>query len=221
MTTDPEPTPVEETPADQPEKRSAFDGPVDLSLEVDEAPSTEDASKEPTAKTKSELEQLREENAQLKDQTLRALAEVENIRRRSERDRDDAGKYAISNFARTLLPVADNLRRAIEAVPANLRAAEGPISAVMVGIEATERELLSSFEKVGIQKINALDLPFNPNQHEVMLETPGTGKPQGIVVQVVEDGYMIHGRLLRPARVAIAKADPGAAPTSHTVDTQA
>lgn len=222
MTAEPEEKPTEDVSTETEKSASPFDKPVELSLEVDEPPPEpkEDAGKKPDAATKPELDRLREENTQLKDQTLRALAEAENTRRRAERDRDDAGKYAIANFARNLLAVADNLRRGIESIPQDLRGGDGPVAAVIAGIEATERELLSSFDKVGIRKIDAMDLPFNPNQHEVMFETAGTGKPAGTVTQVVEDGYMIHDRLLRPARVGVAKNDAGAPPTEHTLDTQ-
>ncbi len=163
------------------------------------------------------LQALETENAQLKDQALRALAEAENTRRRAERDREDASKFGITNFARGLLNVADNLRRALDAIPADLRDGDPRLQALIAGIEATERELLSGFERVGIKKIAALETLFNANLHEVMFEAPGTGKSPGTVVQVIEDGYTIHERLLRPARVGVAKGD---GPTPRTIDQQ-
>jgi molecular chaperone GrpE len=168
----------------------------------------------------AELDTLRAENAKLKDQALRALAEAENARRRAERDREDASKYAVANFARALLVVADNLRRALEAVPADLQATDARVGALVDGIAATERELLGAFDKMGIRPVPALDLPFNAHQHEAIFEAPSTGKPAGTVVQVVEQGYTIHDRLLRPARVGVAKADPGAPAAVHHIDTQ-
>lgn len=161
----------------------------------------------------------------LKDQLMRALAETENTRKRSIREREDASRFAIAGFAKDLVNVADNLRRALEAVPAELLAQTPQIKNLTDGIEATERELLRSFEKNGIQSLNPLDQPFDPNFHEVMFEAPIPDKPSGTVIQVIETGYTISGRLLRPARVGVSK-DGGAAqtpprPSGHTIDTQA
>lgn len=172
----------------------------------------------PDAGLQKRVAELEAENAALKDQALRALAEAENTRRRAERDREDASKYGISNFARGLLTAADNLRRAITAIPQELRDSDARITALTTGIEATERELLAAFDRVGIKKIASLDAPFNPNLHEVIFEAPGTGKPAGTIIQVVEEGYTIHDRLLRPARVGVAKADAGDAPPVHNLD---
>lgn len=162
--------------------------------------------------------------SELKDQLLRALAEAENTRRRAQIDREEASKYAISNFARGLLNVADNLRRAIDSIPGDLRGTDSRVDSIIAGIEATERELLSAFTRVGIKKVEAQGQMFNANFHDVMFEAPGTGHPPGTITQVVEDGYTIHDRLLRPARVGIAKATPGeGAPSSsgQTIDEQA
>lgn len=156
-----------------------------------------------------ELEQknaaLQDELNKTKDQLLRALADGENIRKRSVKDREDASRYAVTSFAKELLSVADNLRRALDAIPAEAMAADPHLKNLNDGVTATERELLKSFEKHGIKKIVPLDEPFNPNFHEVMFEAPGTGKPAGTVVQVMEAGYVLNDRLLRPARVAVAK----------------
>lgn len=150
------------------------------------------------------IKQIQAELDQAKDQLMRALAEAENTRKRAARDREEASKYAISGFARDLLDVADNLRRAIDAVPDDAKS-DVRIRNLVEGIEATERELLKSFEKNGIERLEPLGQPFNPNFHEVMFEVPGSGKPAGIIVQVVETGYTLHDRLLRPARVGVAK----------------
>lgn len=157
--------------------------------------------------------------AQSNDQLLRTVAEMENLRKRSQREREDATKYAVSGFARDLLEVADNFRRALEAIPADLRSDE-KIKPLVEGIEATERALLKAFEKNGIRKMEPLDQVFDPNFHEVMFEAPVPGKPGGTIVQVIEVGYMLNDRLLRPARVGIAKGDAGSAPV-HQIDTQA
>jgi molecular chaperone GrpE len=165
------------------------------------------------------IEALQAEVAAAKDQTLRALADAENTRKRALKEREDAGKYAISAFARDLLEFSDNFHRAMDAIPAEVKADER-IVAVITGIEAMEKDLFSTFEKHGIQKITPLGEMFNPNFHEALFEAPGTGKPGGMIIQVVEPGYIIKDRLLRPARVGVAKADDGAPAGGH-VDTQA
>lgn len=173
----------------------------------------------------SRVAALETELAETRDRMLRALAEVENTRSRARREREDAGKYAISGFARDLLTVSDNLRRALEAAPA-----ESVASAVIQGIEATERELLKVLEKHGIRKLDPVGQAFDPNFHEVMFEAPLPGKPSGSVFQVLEHGYVIGDRLLRPARVGVVKNDsegggPSAPSSSsssgHNLDTQA
>lgn len=164
---------------------------------------------------------LTAENEKNRDQMLRALAEAENTRRRSEKDREDMAKFAISGFARNLLTVADNLHRAIAAVPSDLRSADARIDALVAGVEATERDLLSAFDRFGIRKAPALGVPFNANLHEVMFEIPAADTQPGLILQVVEEGYTIHDRLLRPARVGVAKANPTASPPPHTIDEQA
>ncbi len=156
---------------------------------------------------------------QSNDQLLRTVAEMDNLRKRSVREREDAGKYAITGFSKDLLDVADTFGRALQAIPADLR--EDPrINILVQGIEATERSLLTCFEKNGIKKIEPLDEPFNPHFHEVMFEAPVPGKAAGIIIQVIEPGYVINDRLLRPARVGVAKATP-AEGNLHVVDTQA
>ena len=162
---------------------------------------------------------LQAEVAQAKDQTLRALADAENTRKRALKEREDAGKYAISAFARDLLEFSGNFDRALAAIPPELRSDER-ISAVIIGIDAMAKDLFSTFEKHGIQKINPIDEPFNPNFHEAIFEAPGTGKAAGTVIQVIEPGYIIKDRLLRPARVGIAKGDMAGGPGGH-VDTSA
>lgn len=175
------------------------------------------AGHDEAARVQTVIAALQSEAATAKDQALRALAEAENTRRRAVKEREDAGKYAISAFARDLLEFSDNFQRALAAIPAEIRSDER-IAAVMTGIEAMEKDLFTTFEKHGIQRISPLDQPFDPNFHEAMFEAPGTGKPHGTIIQVVEPGYIIKDRLLRPARVGIAK---GGEPAAHRVDTQA
>ena len=162
---------------------------------------------------------LQAEVAAAKEQTLRALADAENTRKRAQKEREDAGKYAISAFARDLLEFADNFQRAMAAIPDELRSDER-IAAVVAGIDVMSKDLFATFEKHGIQKIHPLNEPFNPNYHEAIFEAPGTGKPAGMVIQVIEPGYIIKDRLLRPARVGVARADDNT-PAGDHVDTQA
>ncbi|HXR85490.1 MAG TPA: nucleotide exchange factor GrpE [Stellaceae bacterium] len=156
------------------------------------------------------------ELAETKDKLLRALAETENLRRRAQREREDASKYAAANFAKDMLDVADNFRRALASIdPASLQ--DERAKALIEGVAATERALLAAFERHGIKRIEPeIGERFDPNLHEAMFEVPGTGKPGGSIVQVVQTGYRMHDRLLRPAMVGVAKAS---APSSgSTVD---
>ncbi len=143
--------------------------------------------------------------AEANDKMLRSLAEAENTRRRAERDKQDTAKFSVASFARDMLTVADNLKRALNAITPEARAADPMLQNLFTGVDATERELQRIFEKNGIKKIDPLGQKFDPNQHEVMFETPA-GAP-GTVTQVIDQGYMIHERLLRPARVGVAKGE--------------
>jgi molecular chaperone GrpE len=164
---------------------------------------------------------LQAENAELKDKALRAVAEAENTRRRAQREREDAVRYAAANFARDMVQVSDNLRRAIASLnPEEREAADPSIKALIDGVEATERQLLATFERHGIKEITpAPGDRFDANLHEAMFEVPGTGQPAGTVVQVIEAGYSIGDRLLRAARVGVAKAEEGA-PKAPGIDTK-
>ncbi|MBI78406.1 MAG: nucleotide exchange factor GrpE [Rhodospirillaceae bacterium] len=147
------------------------------------------------------------EIADLKDKLLRALAENENTIRRAKREREDTAKYATANFARDMLTVSDNLGRAIEAIPESLQTADDTIKAFLEGINLTSRELLGLLERHGIKKISPLGEKFDHDQHEALFEIPTSDEEPGTVVQVIEDGFMIYDRLLRPAKVGVSKAD--------------
>mgnify|MGYP003133395058 CR=1 FL=1 len=173
------------------------------------------------------VEALQGELDATKDKMLRAVADAENTKRRALKERDDASKFAVSGFSREMIPVADNLRRALDAIPDDVKSDER-IANLIDGIEATERELLRAFEKSGLQKIEPLEQKFDPNFHEVMFETPMPDKPAGTIIQVLETGYTLHGRLIRPARVGVVKDDgqgggsaPGSSEPGHNIDTQA
>ncbi|MCI5060615.1 MAG: nucleotide exchange factor GrpE [Alphaproteobacteria bacterium] len=146
---------------------------------------------------------LQEQLLEARERTMRALADAENTRKRALKDREDAGKYAVSGFARDLLDFSDNFKRALDSLP------EGIPEGVSEGLKAMEKDLLKVFDRHGIQKIEPLDEVFDANFHEVMFEAPMPGKAAGVIIQVVEPGYVLNGRLLRAAKVGIAKADSG------------
>lgn len=178
-----------------------------------EAAPAEQAAEDPLARLEGEV-------ASLKDQLLRALAETENVRRRTQRDREEQVRYAAAGFARELLNVADNLRRALDAVPAAALESDEALKTLADGVSLTERELLQVFERNGVRKIEpAPGERFDPNRHQAMFEVPNTGQPAGTVVQVMQAGWIMHDRLLRPALVGIAKGSPaegnGAAPKGN------
>ena len=156
---------------------------------------------------------LEAEKADLKDKLLRLMADMENLRRRTEREVADARTYAVANFARDMLNVADNVRRAIESVPAEAsRSAEGAFKGLIDGIDLTERDLLKTLERHGVKKLEPQGQKFDPNLHQAMFEVPNPEVPNGTVVQVVQSGYVIGERVLRPALVGVAKGGPKAAP---------
>jgi len=160
----------------------------------------------------SEADALRAEIAGLRDRALRAMAEVENVRKRAERERDETRQYAVTNFARALLPVADNFARALAAIPEDRRArADDTLKAVIEGVEAIQRQLQGVLESNGVKLMQAEGQRFDPNLHHAVAEVPSEGAPPGTVVNVVQPGYTIGERLLRPAMVTVAKADRGAA----------
>ncbi len=172
-------------------------------------PSAESPITEPEPFT--ELENLYQENASLKDRVLRAMAEVENVRRRAEKEVADAKVYGVANIAREMLAFADNLRRAAESVPAEARPNLDPVAkALLDGLGVTERDFLSRLARFGVKPIEAAGAKFDPNLHEALFEIPDETKPAGTVAQVVEQGYMIGERVLRPAKVGVTRGGPKA-----------
>jgi molecular chaperone GrpE len=179
---------------------------------LDETLRTETAEAAPEVKEHDEvlglggdLVQLERDLAEARQNVLYAQAETQNVRRRLEKDAQDARAYAATNFARDVLSVADNLQRALDAIPAELRE-DDKFKGLVVGLEATGRELTSVFERNGITRISALGEALDPNRHQAMLEIPSADKEPGTIVQEMQAGYMIKDRLLRPALVAVAKA---------------
>ena len=147
---------------------------------------------------------LEAELAEHKDRLLRALAEAENTRRRAQRERDDATKYAISGFAKELLSAADNLRRALDSLP-EAEVGDERTRSLLAGVAATERELLSVFERHGIRRIDPMGERFDHNLHQAIFEVEHGDRPPGTIVEVLQPGYLLHDRLLRPAMVGVAK----------------
>src|SRR5262245_38680405 len=163
-----------------------------------------------------EISELRAEVEALKDRALRALAEVENVRKRLERERDEARTYSVTRFAREMLTVADNLNRALAAAPQEARArTDDSVRAVLDGVEATARELNAALARHGVKPIEAEGQRFDPNLHQAIAEVPARDVQPGTVVNVVQRGYLIGDRLLRPAMVTVAKADGGAPPSGN------
>ena len=157
------------------------------------------------------LEALQAENVELKDRWLRAQAEMENLRRRTEREVTDAKAYGVTSFARDMLTFADNLRRAIEAVPAEAReASDASVRTFVEGIELTERDFLSRLNRFGVKRMEPQGKRFDPNHHEVLFEMPDESVASGTVVQVVEPGYTIGERVLRAAKVGVSRGGPKA-----------
>jgi molecular chaperone GrpE len=200
--------PAPEQPA-EPAAGPAEAAQVDVAGAASEAAAAEIAEEELTAAPSpdAELSRLREENAELRDQALRAIAEAENTRRRLAREKEDMTRYAIAGFARDLLVTGDNLRRALEAVPPEARDADPVLAAMVDGVAASEKELLSTFEKHGIAKLDPFGEKFDPHYHQAMFEVENSGQMPGTVVQVLQPGYVLNGRLLRPAMVAVAKGE--------------
>lgn len=170
---------------------------------VDDGATEDAATDAPAAEAQDETAKLAEQIAALQQDLLYARAETQNLGRRKEKEIADAHAYASTKFARDILSVADNLGRALAALTAEQRE-DAAIKPLITGLEATERELLSVFERNGITRIAAIGLPLDPNQHQAMLEIP-SDKEAGTIVQEMQAGYMMKDRLLRPAMVGVAK----------------
>jgi molecular chaperone GrpE len=175
-------------------------------------PANDAASEAASAPAADPIAVLEAEKADLKDKLLRLMADMENLRRRTEREMADARTYAVANFARDMLNVADNVRRAIESVPEEAKAsAEGAFKGLLDGIDLTERDLLKTLERHGVKKLDPQGQKFDPNVHQAMFEIPNAEVPNGTVLQVVQSGYVIGERVLRPALVGVSKGGPKAA----------
>jgi len=157
--------------------------------------------------------------AELKDKLLRTLAEMENLRKRTDREVADARLYGVASFARDMLVLADNMRRALDAVSPEMRASAEPgVKALLDGVELTEREFLKALEKNGVRQFSPRGEKFDPNLHQAMFEVPNPSVPAGSVVEVVQPGYMLGERMLRPALVGVSKGGARTAPPSRSIN---
>jgi len=177
-------------------------GPNGTEAEAPETAAPGEAAPDPVAA-------LTKETVELKDRLLRTLADMENLRRRTDREVADARTYGVTNFARDILAVADNMERALKALDDEIRAkADAGVKALLDGVELTERELIKVMEKHGVRKIEPQGQKFDPNLHQAMLEIPDASVPAGTVVQIMQPGYTIGERVLRPALVGVSKGGP-------------
>lgn len=172
----------------------------------------QDAEAEAPATPEERIAELEAEIVELKDRLLRAVAETENVRRRGQREREDTAKYAAANFARDVVSVADNLSRALEAVSDEMRKENDSIDGLATGVELTQKELDAAFERHDIKRIEPLGEAFDHNFHQAMFEVEDASQPAGTVVQLMQPGYVMRDRLLRPAMVGISKGGAKPAP---------
>ncbi|MBV2142320.1 nucleotide exchange factor GrpE [Falsochrobactrum sp. TDYN1] len=174
------------------------------------AEASEDEEEASTDDSADTLAALEAENTGLRDQMLRMAADMENLRKRTQRDVQDARSYAVTNFARDMLSVSDNLNRALEAIPVDARENDANLNSLAEGVEMTERAMLQALERHGVTRLDPEGQKFDPNFHQAMFEVPNPDLPNNTVVQVVQAGYAIGERVLRPAMVGVSKGGPKA-----------
>ncbi len=189
----------------------------DENAPADEHQGSESASAEPTPREAELQAQL----ADVTEKLLRAMAETENVRRRLEQAAEDRGKYAVSGFAKDMLPVADNLRRALESIPADAKESDPLAVKLIEGVELTERALLSALERHGVKKVESLGQLLNPHLHQAMMEVEDPNHTAGTIIVEMQAGYTLNGRLIREAMVGVSKGGPKPGQGDSGVDTQA
>ncbi len=178
-----------------------------------EAPAAQEEDAPPSVEDR--IEELETQALDLKDQLLRALAETENLRQRSRREREDTVRYAPGPLAKDMIEVADNLSRALAAVPAEAIEADEHLKNLITGVQMTEKALQTVFERHHIRRIDPLGERLDPHSHEAIFEIPDPSQPPGTIVQVVRAGYRLHDRLLRAAQVGVAKGGPAPGPKAN------
>lgn len=201
-------------PDDKDDPRAANE---DRPKAADSGQSEKNGKPEPDTAHGAEIEAVIAENAELRDRLLRTMADMENLRRRTEREKTDTARYATSNFARDVLTIGDNLKRAVDHVPAEAAAQDPALKSFLEGVELTERELLNMLERHGVTRLDPIGERFDPNCHQAMYEVQNPEVPEGTVVDVMQAGYTIGDRCLRPALVAVSKggAKAGAQPDGN------
>ena len=202
---------------DRPQNQSA-DKPYTPGEGTPGAPSTPSQGSAGQRTVHEVIAALEAEAADLKDRLLRAHAEVENIRKRSEREKEETAKYAITRLAREIVNVGDNFQRAIDAVPPGAADQDSALKSFLEGVTMTERELLNVLERYGIRRVQPMNEIFNPHLHQAVMEIARSDVPTGTIVQVFQAGFMIEDRVLRPAMVAVAKGGPRPAPAEGSPD---
>ncbi|MFA7431275.1 MAG: nucleotide exchange factor GrpE [Rhodospirillaceae bacterium] len=194
------------------QNHNADQNPQDVSPEIeaqiDEAAEIQDEIDEEAHSPEQRIAHLEAENERLRSDYLRALADAQNSKRMADKRVEDNNKYAVASFAKDVIPVADNLARALTAATAEARAASDVVNTLAVGVEMIEKELQSALGKYSIKRIDSLNQPFNPNLHQAMTEMENVSVPTGTVIQVYQEGYILHDRLLRPAMVVVSRGGP-------------
>jgi molecular chaperone GrpE len=207
-------TTMGDTPQDDSARREGAPSAGATTAGGDPGTAAQQGGAEPAQRTPHDvIVALQAEAADLKDRLLRAHAEVENIRKRSEREKEETAKYAVTKFARDIVNVGDNFQRAIDTVPAGAAEQDPALKSFLDGVTMTERELLNVLERYGIKRVQPTNEPFNPHLHQAVMEIQRSDVPSGTVVQVFQAGFMIEDRVLRPAMVAVSKGGPKPAPT--------
>ncbi len=213
---------LEQRDINNPKDREALSRAADDFLKARKAEAraevAQDESEAEVDETANRLIALEADNRELKDQLLRVAAEMENLRKRTQRDVQDARTYAVTNFARDMLSVSDNLRRALDAIPADAGETDANLKNLADGVEITERTLLQALERHGVKKLEPEGEKFDPNFHQAMFEVPNPELPNNTVVQVVQACYAIADRVLRPAMVGVSKGGPKVAATEQSED---
>ncbi|MGC2854625.1 nucleotide exchange factor GrpE [Novispirillum sp. DQ9] len=198
----------------------AQDTSAEIEAQIEEAAEIQDEIDEEAHSPEQRIAHLEGEIERLKTEYLRALADAQNIKRLADKRIEDNSKYAVSNFAKELLPVADNLARALSAATAEARASNDVVNTLAIGVEMTARELQTALTKYHVTRIDALNQPFDPNLHQAMTEMENTAVPAGTVIQVYQDGYVINDRLLRPAMVVVSRGGPKREPKAEGAEAE-
>lgn len=193
------PEPVSQSPS-QPQATPAPD-----SAAATPQPADPQATQTQPEAARPDVDVLKAEIAELKDRVLRTHAEMDNMRKRLEKEKSDASKYAITRFARDIVTVGDNFQRALDTVPAGAAEQTPVLKSFLEGVELTEREFTSVLERHGVTRLDPKGQPFNPHHHQAVMEQPNPDVPSGTVTQVFQPGYMIEDRILRPAMVVVAR----------------